>query len=251
MYYKFIILGAVLLRISCHSSTGQSATTRQMIYVTDSLSREACVALGIISERFPLVQAPVHHSAADVHDSSAVPCGCPIRELPLLPPDALPFPIYEGCREKLQQFLLDYYRSSTFNTCEHQQLPLMDSPPMRLMIDPDAKPVAHHTSVPVPLHWRDAVKDGLDQDVCLRAIEKVPIGELLHGAIEWLSVQRKMANLDELWTFKHSMCTPLVKHITPHLLFCKHDLFQLARRRLCLTLGMDITAYQYTRMTNI
>ena len=178
-----------MLRISCHSSTGQSATTSQMIYVTDSLdklflSREACVALGIISERFPLLQAPVHHSAADVHDSSAAPCGCPIRELPLPPPDALPFPIYEGCREKLQQFLLDYYRSSTFNTCEHQQLPLMDCPPMRLMIDPDAKPVAHHRPVPVPLHWRDVVMDGLDQDVRLRVIEKVPIGELLRGAID-------------------------------------------------------------------
>ena len=45
-----IILGAVLLRIPCHSSTGQSATTRQMTYVTDSLdklflNREACIAL--------------------------------------------------------------------------------------------------------------------------------------------------------------------------------------------------------------
>ena len=44
------------------------------------------------------------------------------------------------------------------------------------MIDPDAKPVAHHTPVPVPLHWRDAVKEGLDQDVHLGVIEQVPIG---------------------------------------------------------------------------
>ena len=177
-----IILGAVLLRISCHSLTERSATTRQMTYVTDFLvklflSREACVALGIISERFPLVQAPIHYSAADVHDSSTAPYGCCISELPPPPSDALPFRIYEGCREKLQQFLLDYYRSSTFNRCEHQQLPLMDCPPMRLMIDPDARLVAHHTPVPVPLPWRDAVKDGLDQDVRLGVIEKVPIGD--------------------------------------------------------------------------
>ena len=55
------ILGTVLLRISCTSSTGQFATTKQMTYVTDSLdkwflSREACVALGIIPESFLLLQ---------------------------------------------------------------------------------------------------------------------------------------------------------------------------------------------------
>ena len=48
---------------------------------------------------------------------------------------------------------------------------------MRLIIDPDAKPIAHHTPVPVPLHWRDAVKDGLDQDVHLGVIEKVSIDD--------------------------------------------------------------------------
>ena len=48
---------------------------------------------------------------------------------------------------------------------------------MRIMIDNDAKPVAHHTPVPVPLHWQDEVKAGLDQDVLLGVIEPVPIGE--------------------------------------------------------------------------
>ena len=48
---------------------------------------------------------------------------------------------------------------------------------MRLMVDPDAEPVAHHTPVPVPLHWQDQVKAGLDQDVALGVIEPVPVGE--------------------------------------------------------------------------
>ncbi len=39
----------------------------------------------------------------------------------------------------------------TFNTCEHQPLPLMDGPPLRLMIDSDATPTAHHSPIPVPL----------------------------------------------------------------------------------------------------
>ena len=48
---------------------------------------------------------------------------------------------------------------------------------MKLMVDTNATPVAHHTPVPVPLHWQDEVKSGLDQDVCLGVIEPVPIGE--------------------------------------------------------------------------
>ncbi|CAG2222072.1 unnamed protein product [Mytilus edulis] len=72
---------------------------------------------------------------------------------------------------------MDYYKSSTFNTCDHQPLPLMDGPPMRLMVDPEAEPVAHHTPVPVPIHWKEEVKAGFDQDVRLGVLEPVPVGE--------------------------------------------------------------------------
>ena len=48
---------------------------------------------------------------------------------------------------------------------------------MRLMIDPDTVPVAHHTPVPIPLHWQEEVKAGLDQDVVLGVIEPVPVGD--------------------------------------------------------------------------
>ena len=104
-------------------------------------------------------------------------CDCPPRQHPPPKPTALPFLATEDNRASLQQWLLDYYKSSTFNTCEHQPLPLMDSVPMRLMVDPDAEPVAHHTPVPVPLHWQDQVKAVLDQDVALGVIEPVPVGE--------------------------------------------------------------------------
>ena len=45
------------------------------------------------------------------------------------------------------------------------------------MVDPDAKPVANHTSVPVSLHWKSEVKAGLDPDVRLGVLELVPVGE--------------------------------------------------------------------------
>ena len=48
---------------------------------------------------------------------------------------------------------------------------------MKLIVDPEAEPVAHHTPIPVPIYWRDSVKAGLDQDVRLGVIEPVPVGE--------------------------------------------------------------------------
>jgi hypothetical protein len=48
---------------------------------------------------------------------------------------------------------------------------------MRLMVNPDAVPVAHHNPTPVPLHWQNVVKAGLDRDVKLGVLEPVPVGE--------------------------------------------------------------------------
>ena len=51
---------------------------------------------------------------------------------------------------------------------------MMQGPPLRLMVDHDAAPVAHHTPVPVPVRWQEEVKAGLDRDVRLGVIEPVP-----------------------------------------------------------------------------
>ena len=49
--------------------------------------------------------------------------------------------------------------------------------PMRLMVDASAEPVAHHTPIPVPLHWQSNVKAGLNYDVSLGIVAPVPVGE--------------------------------------------------------------------------
>ncbi|GFR80773.1 enzymatic polyprotein, partial [Elysia marginata] len=113
----------------------------------------------------------------EINPLTTNPCSCLRRQLPPPPPKSLPFPATEENREKLQQYLVQYYKSSPFNTCDHQPLPLMEGPPLELMVDPRAKPVAYHTPIPVPLHWQQEVKAGLDQDVGLGVIETVPIGE--------------------------------------------------------------------------
>lgn len=49
------------------------------------------------------------------------------------------------------------------------------------------KLVAHHTPVPVSLHWQDEVKSGLDKDVKQGVIESVLIGE----PVTWCRRMRK------------------------------------------------------------
>ena len=172
------IMGATILRLKVKGGERTAESTRQMTYVTDScdklfLSREACADLGIIPLSFPNVS----QNACQNGLINVQACSCPPRQLPPPPPRKLPF---EGTKEnltRLKDFLLNHYKSSTFNTCPHQPLPLINGPPMKLMVDPSAEPVAHHTPIPVPIHWREAVKAGLDRDVSLGVIEPVPIGD--------------------------------------------------------------------------
>ncbi len=68
------IIGAVIVRLSEPQNRGTS--TKQIIYITDStnkffLSREACLALGIISKQFPIVGE--HSASVQTIDQ---PCDC-------------------------------------------------------------------------------------------------------------------------------------------------------------------------------
>jgi hypothetical protein len=183
------ILGAAILRFAGKDEHGGLLETRQVVYVTDKsdkifLSREACVALGMITEKFPTVGEVLSTDSLSQPNSESInttPCTCPQHQPPPPKPESLPFPATESNRTKLQEWLINYYSGSTFNTCEHQPLPMMESPPMRLMIDQDAEPVACHKAIPVPIHWREKVKAGLDRDVRLGVIEPVPVGE----PVEW------------------------------------------------------------------
>lgn len=178
------ILGAVILRYTGADLHNNEVSTRQLTYVTDCcdklfLSREACVALGMISSQFPTIgEASTQAAASTAPQPEALhTCGCPLRQSPPTLLKTLPYSPTEANKPKLKKFLLDHYRTSTFNTCEHQTLPMMTGPPLALMINPDATPVAHHKPVPVPIHWQQQVKSDLDRDVNLGVIEPVPIGE--------------------------------------------------------------------------
>ena len=190
------ILGAIIAQLSAKTKNGQRVTMKQIIYITDDpkklfLSQEACIALQNIPNNFPAIReakphsksltvnATINRSETQVHNETGLtsPCECPRRQLPPTPPRKLPFPATEANISKLKDYLLDYYRSSTFNSCPNQPLPMMTGPPLRLMVDPEANPVAFHTPIPVALHWQDDVKQGLEQDIKLGVIEKVSVGE--------------------------------------------------------------------------
>ena len=174
------ILGATFLRLSAKNAQGETVETKQLTYITDEtdkffLSKEACKDLHMIADNFPNIGQI--NSITGKNKVSSRSCNCPQRIKPPQMPTNLPFQASEANVPKLKQFILDYYKSSTFNVCEHQLLPLMEGPPMKLMIEDDAKPVAYHSPLPVPLHWQEEVKRSLDSDVQLGVIEPVPVGE--------------------------------------------------------------------------
>ena len=148
------ILGAIILRFSGTSQSGQTRETQQIIDITNDLNKlflswETCTALGIISSNFPTVsEAPQPNTANEEQKPSDAaeqipltpttntpesahhpPCNCHRRTAPPTKPTQPPFLATEENRQCLQEWLLDYYKSSTFNTCEHQPLPLLDSIP--------------------------------------------------------------------------------------------------------------------------
>ena len=192
------LVGGVFLEISaCDPTSRVVRRTRQLCYVSNTvpgiyLSREACVDLGCVPESFPSIgqcNGIKTEIAKDPCDNSGVQvnvkeCDCPKRELPPMEPPTLPCAPTEKNVEILKQYILERYATSAFNCCEHQPLPLMtDAPPLRIFVDPEASPVAVTSPGPVPLHWEEQVRKGLDRDVKLGVIEKVPVNE----PVKWCS----------------------------------------------------------------
>ena len=192
------IIGALPLRIYGKSPTGSTILTRQLVYITPStnrlfLSKQACASLGLISSNFPTIGENLAISSSSKQPESGITkeCTCPKRTMPPPPPQTLPYPATQENRGKLEEYLLNYYKSSTFNICEHQTLPMMTGPPMKLMIDPNAIPYASHKPIPIPVHWQEDVYAGLAQDVRLGVIEPVPVGTPVTWCHKMIVVPKK------------------------------------------------------------
>ena len=188
------ILGGIFLDVRPPSPTNtQVLSTVRLFYVASNvtktyLSLGTLKALHVVEEEFPrvpplveiAVSSDVEVSIPKCENSGVVlpgekPCSCPKRTLPPTQSPELPCNPTEENLPLLKQFLLDRYASSSFNVCEHQSLPMLqNSPPIELHVDPNATPVAVHRPAVVPLHWKEAVLEGLLRDIRLGVIERVP-----------------------------------------------------------------------------
>ena len=190
------IEGALFLRLTGQSPSGEKFSCATMVYISKQargfyLSLEAMMDLMIIARNFPCVGSSTStHSEPREHDTNqptnatltspteiSHECSCPKRTSVPEMPTELPFDCIPENNAKMEQWLLNYFASSTFNVCSHTPLPHMDGPPIAIHLKDDAKPVAIHAPRPIPLHFQEKVIAGLKQDEALGVIEKVPYGE--------------------------------------------------------------------------
>ena len=164
------------------------------------LSLTACKNLQLVHKSFPNVQlindgeqiayhqqkrltgdSVKHHLLAS---NNAEICQGPAIERPptSLPerPGKIPLPPTEGNIESLEQWLLQSFSSSTFNT-KAKPLPTMAGELQHIHLIDGATPVAAHTPIPIPHHWEVQIKHQLDEDV-----EKGILRKVLPGTpVDW------------------------------------------------------------------
>ena len=170
------VIGVVPVLIT--AGKDHTTASRELLYIVKDLkstfiSKDALINLGSVSRKFP---RPDKSSEAvqisEIQDKIAE-CGC-LRRTDTPDPPVLDFPPTDENKQRLKELLLHHYASSTFNTCQHQPLPLMHGPPLEFHVDPKAKPHAVYTPASVPVHWQQQVEEGLRRDVALGVLEEVP-----------------------------------------------------------------------------
>ena len=118
------IVGAVSIRSSgTNDSTGTTYTAAVMAYVSPStkklyVSREALIQLKVIPEDFPRVGAAASGiSTIELY----APCGCLLLSFAPAQPHQLPFKAIPENNDKMKEWLIHRYASSTFNKCVHHK----------------------------------------------------------------------------------------------------------------------------------
>ena len=199
------MLGALFLEVS---SNGMC--TKQIVYIAREarsliLSESALKDLGVIPPDFPMAGAfrgPHAAPAATICNTDECTmvasksttknaCGCPARtEVPPLP-SQIPTDKPEANRSFLHKWILNYYRTSAFNVCTHQMIPCLTGPDMVITTVEGAEPVAVHTPIPVPHHWKKPVKAKLRENCELGVMEPVKPGKPVTWQSRLLATPKK------------------------------------------------------------
>ena len=160
-----------------------------MVYISQQaqrfyLSLENMIELGIVPRDFPSIKPlssidQVGHatSTVDIDSIEEESCTClPRTPVPEMPQE-LPFECVPENNDKMKEWILKHFASSTFNTCPHQTLEKIEGPPVEIHLKENVVPKAIHTPASIPIHWQDQVHKDLLRDEALGVIEKVPYGE--------------------------------------------------------------------------
>ena len=129
--------------------------------------KAACIATNILSPWYPhpmprdILQnstpptetSSVAHLSSNANDNG-------YRRSPPERPTTMPYPPTEDNVPALRQYLLDKFKNSAFD--KSAPFPILDSKPGHIFLKPDAIPHACHTFIPVPHHWKDEVKERLN-----------------------------------------------------------------------------------------
>lgn len=172
------INGAFFATFEGRCPKGKAITSDCQVYVSKDvnlfyLSYDTMLDLGIINRGFPTIGNHPTFACASLNDhplivldqdhavcgaaqvnESTTTCKCPNRTPVPDRPSCFPFPCSPEDSERIKNWLLEHYVSSTFNTCPHQTLPTMSDPQVEIHLKKSATPRACHTAIPVPIHWQ-------------------------------------------------------------------------------------------------
>ena len=179
-------------KLKCHGwvpvqFTNGTHTTNQSLYICDKVdwiyfSRQGCLETKILSPSFPYPMPETTSPELATWSTSQTPPTRPSQLLYHATPKNIP---------KLENYLLNKFSKIEFSRAS--PFPAMNSPPADIHIKPNAKPIAWHTPIPIPIHWKKIIKESLDHDVQLGIINPVPTGT----PVEWCSPMVVTSKKDE------------------------------------------------------
>ena len=142
-------------------------------WITTLISLKALKNLECVPECFPLPAAETACGLTDRDDMEEDEEDITIVPRQPTPdrPEQPPFSATEENIPRLKAWLMEKFETSSFNISS-APMAKMSGPPMKIHVDPDARPIAIHKPISIPHHWQAQVKADLDRDVKLGIIEK-------------------------------------------------------------------------------
>ena len=167
-------------KLSCHRFISTKFDighhTTKLPHICDKVDkiRQGCTDTNIIPESFPYPMTNASTTSISSITTST-------HEPPPVKPANLPYPPTEDNVPLLEQYLLKQFNNSAFN--KSSPFPSMSTKPAHIHLHLDAKPYAHHVTIPISFHWKAEVKESTNRDIAINITEPVPIRE----PVEWCS----------------------------------------------------------------